>query len=183
MFLCSCPASQALEGEERLLLVNFCQWLYDLSVSATVRESSWVFPTLEWIHIYSMVFLITVIAALDLRLLGIAIRRQERQPLPQLSRRVLRWAWGAFTLNAATGTLLFASKAPDYYINSAFRIKILLIFLGLLYHSVVIPMVVVPRAARWEEIPVTPLWAKLAGGFSLLLWVGVIAASRWIAFV
>ncbi len=159
-------------------MVKLCQWLHDLSVSATVRESLWVFPTLEWVHIYSMIFLITVIAAFDLRLMGFAIGRQPRQPLSQLLSRVLRWALASFCVNAVTGSLLFMSKAPDYYTNSAFRIKIVLIFLGVLYHYLLLP-----RLVRREENPAVPFGIKFAGGFSLLIWIGVIAASRWIAFV
>jgi hypothetical protein len=153
--------------------------VYHLPVSDTVRESSWLFPTLEWMHIYSMIFLISVIAALDLRLLGLKIDYQpSRQSVSQLSRRVLRWAWGAFGVNAATGAFLFASKAPDYYINSAFRVKVVLLLVGLTYHWAFLPVV-----ARWEDAAAMPVGSKLAGGFSLLLWIGVITASRWIAYM
>jgi hypothetical protein len=75
--------------------------------------------------------------------------------------------------------LLFAAKAPEYYSNSAFRIKILLIFLALAYHSLAVPAI----AKRYTLASATPLGGKLAGGFSLALWFGVIAASRWIAYV
>jgi uncharacterized protein DUF6644 len=158
------------------MLVDVFQWLHDLPVSATVRESFYVFPALECTHIYSMIFLITVIAAFDLRLMGIRIGRHS-QSLSSLSKLVLRWAWVCFTVNFVTGAFLFASKAPEYYLNSAFRIKMLLILLGVVYHSVL-----VPKASKWEEAPAS-MGTRLAGGFSLILWVGVIAASRWIAFV
>ena len=160
------------------MLLKICQFLHDLSISTTVRESLWVFPTLEWIHIYSMIFLISVIAAFDLRLMGLAVGRGPRQPLSDLLRRVLRWALASFAVNFVTGSLLFMSKAPDYYMNSAFRIKILLIFVGILYHYSLLPRL------KWQEQnPHVSLGAKAAGAFSLALWVGVIAASRWIAFV
>ncbi len=163
------------------MLLKWCQWLQDLSASRTVRESLWVFPTLGLVHLYSMVFLIAVIAALDLRLMGIAMERRSQQPLPQLSRRVLGCSWISLSVNAVTGTFLFASKAPEYYTNPAFRIKILLVFLGVVYHSIVFPTIVLPRAIRWEESSRAPIGAKLTGVFSLLLWAGVVVASQWIA--
>jgi hypothetical protein len=86
--------------------------------------------------------------------------------------------WVCFSVNALSGSLLFASNALEYYVNLAFQIKILLVFLGVAYHSVVIS-----RAARWDTEIVPTIGAKLSGGLSLLLWIGVIAASRWIAFV
>jgi uncharacterized protein DUF6644 len=159
------------------MFTNLLQWLHDLSVSATVRESFWVFPALECTHIYSMVLLITVVAAFDLRLIGIKVTRHV-QSLSQLSKLVLRVGLICFLVNFITGAFLFASKAPDYYINSAFRVKILLIFFGVAYHSVLLT-----KASKWDEAPATSVGIKVAGVCSLLLWVGVIAASRWIAFV
>jgi len=159
-------------------LPDFFQWLYELPISQTVRETTWGFPALEALHIYCMVLLVMLIAALDVRLLGLRIEGQHRQPLSQLTARVLRWAWVAFGANAITGTLLFAGRAPDYYVNSAFRVKMLLVFVALVYHRAVLPVV-----ARREDVSPRPIASKLVGGFSLALWMAVIAASRWIAYV
>jgi len=35
---------------------------------------------------------------------------------------------------------------------------------------------------RWEN-GAPPAWARAAGGVSLLLWIGVVAAGRWIGFI
>ena len=157
------------------MLASFFQWLSDFQISLTVRESLWVFPALECLHIYSMIFLVTVVAAVDLRLLGLVM---GRKPLSQHSRMALRWMWVCLGINTVSGVLLFMSRAPDYYINSAFQIKILLVVLGTAYHSVLFHQV-----GRWDDTPAIPVGARLTGSFSLLLWVGVIAAPRWIAFV
>jgi hypothetical protein len=53
-----------------------------------------------------------------------------------------------------------------------------LIFVALITHTIVLRM-----SVKWEGVVSMPLQAKLVGSFSLLLWVGVIAASRWIAFI
>jgi len=157
------------------MLDSVFQWLYDLPMSTTIRESLWFFPALECVHIYSMIFLVTVIAAVDLRLLGLAMGRQA---LSQHSRMALRWMGVCLSINAVSGTLLFVSRATDYSINSAFQIKILLVVLATAYHFVLFH-----RVGRWDDTPVAPVGARLVGSFSLVLWVGVIAASRWIAFV
>jgi hypothetical protein len=36
---------------------------------------------------------------------------------------------------------------------------------------------------KWDEAPGTPIGAKLAGSLSILLWFGIVAAGRWIAFI
>lgn len=35
---------------------------------------------------------------------------------------------------------------------------------------------------QWDEDAFPPLGAKVAGGLSILCWLGVIAAGRWIGF-
>ena len=157
------------------MFASLFQWLYDLPVSTTIRESLVVFPALECIHIYSMIFLVTVIGAVDLRLLGLAV---GRKPISHHSKLALRWMWVCLSINAASGTLLFMSRATDYSINSAFQIKILLVVLGTTYHAVLFR-----KVGRWDDTPIAPVGARLVGSLSLILWVGVIAASRWIAFV
>ena len=38
-------------------------------------------------------------------------------------------------------------------------------------------------AGQWEHDPVAPFSARFAGTFSILLWFGIVAAGRWIAYV
>ena len=103
-------------------------WIYDLGISLTVRESSWAFPTLECIHLYSMVFLIGIVSAFDLRLMGISV---EDQPISHYSKLVRRWVWIPLGVNTITGTLLFMSKPMEYSANFAFITKMVFLFLGL----------------------------------------------------
>ena len=158
------------------MLHSFLQWLYDQAVSTSVRESDAIFPALECIHIYSMIFLITAIAAFDLRLLGFQFGRHPIT-FPKFSKLVFRSAGACFAVNVITGGFLFAAKAPDYYANAAFRVKMLLILAGVAYH-----LLLLSRASRWEVVPMKTFAIRFVGAISLLLWIGVIAASRWIAF-
>ena len=36
---------------------------------------------------------------------------------------------------------------------------------------------------KWENDPVAPFGARAAGLISILLWFGIVAAGRWIAYV
>ena len=55
--------------------------------------------------------------------------------------------------------------------------RLLLIVIAGAYHWMLFK-----RASKWDEVPVRGKMSGTAGIASLLLWVGVIAASRWIAF-
>lgn len=154
------------------------QWLHDLSFSGSVRENFYIFPALECIHIYSMIFLITLVGAFDLRLMGLKLSIRGNQPVASMAAFVLRWAWISLLINFMTGAILFMSKAPDYYTNIAFRYKMAIILTGVIYHSLLLPAV-----AKRDDAHLRSVGMKLAGTFSLMLWISVIAASRWIAFV
>lgn len=150
--------------------------IYDLSISHTVRSSLWVFPALECIHLYSMIFLITAVATFDMRLMGFQLVR-ETQPISKMAKLVFVIASICFGANFLTGVLLFGSKAPDYYVNWAFQLKLLLILIASVYHWLLFS-----RAAKWSEVPADAKMSGVVGLGSLILWVSVIAASRWIAF-
>ena len=158
------------------MLAESLKAIQNLSVSQTVRTSLWVFPLLECVHLYSMVFLIAAVATFDMRLMGFTLVR-ESQPVSSLAKSVLVLAVICFGLNFATGLLLFGSKAQDYSVNWAFQLKLLLIAIAAVYHWVLLS-----RASKWGDAPANSQASKVAGFTSLILWVGVIAASRWIAF-
>jgi len=160
-------------------MLEFCQWLEQTPVGASVRQSLWLFPVVETAHLLGMIAMLGVIATFDLRLLGWVLRRQ---PVTLMARKLLPWAWAGFGLQVLTGGLLFASEAVRLSTNPAFRIKLLLLILAganaLLFHSLNRRTL-----ASWDERDSLPIRAKLAGATSLLLWAGVVAAGRLIGFV
>src|SRR5579862_7671330 len=101
-------------------MTGLWQWLYDTSLSGTLRNSAWAFPIIECIHIYSMVSLIALFAGFDMRLMGFAMGGKNRRPIPELATTVLRWVWIPICINASTGVLMFAPNALTYSANWAF---------------------------------------------------------------
>ncbi|MGB7845945.1 MAG: DUF6644 family protein [Candidatus Acidiferrum sp.] len=160
-------------------MLAICKWLEQTSVGAGIRESLWLFPAIETLHLLGMAALIGTIAVLDLRLLGWAMQRER---VSELAGRLLPWSWAAFALQVLTGGLLFMSEAVKVYPNPAFRVKMLLIFLAGM-HALIFHWTVYRRVASWDDSKVLPLRAKVAGAVSMLLWVGIIAAGRFIGFV
>ena len=45
--------------------MNLWQWLYDSTLGTGVRDSTWIFPFLEVIHIYSLIIVIGLVGAFD----------------------------------------------------------------------------------------------------------------------
>ena len=87
------------------------------SLGITIAESTWMFPTIETLHVIALVTVIGTIALVDLRLVGV---KGHALRVSQLAKDTLPWTWGAFALAAITGGLLFISKASSYMINPYF---------------------------------------------------------------
>jgi hypothetical protein len=159
-------------------LLAFCKWLEQTTIGATVRQSLWLFPAIETAHLLGLAALLGTIGAFDLRLMGAALRRQS---ISVLGRRLLPFAWAAFTVQVITGALLFSSEATHMVRNPAFRIKMLLILLAGVQATVFHFTARRNRPATQDQTP--RLGEKIAGFSSLLLWMGVVAAGRWIGFI
>jgi hypothetical protein len=152
-------------------------WLQDLNFPTQIRESDWLFPTIETVHVFALVLVVGSIMTVDLRLLGLANRER---PFSQLAAEMLPLTWGAFTVAAIAGLLMFSSKALIYYGNIPFRLKMCCLMLAginmALFH-----WLGTRHLETWDRKQ-PPRLAKAAGGASLLLWIGIVAAGRWIGF-
>jgi len=155
------------------------KWVEQTRIASYVANSAWLFPTLEVVHIFGIVMLVGSTAILDLRLTGHAFRRD---PVVKLAKRFLPWTWAGFGVMVVTGFLLWASEASKVYDNPAFRIKLLMIALAglnaFIFHSFAYHSV-----DQWSESSVPPLAARIAGWCSILLWFGIAAAGRMVAYI
>src|SRR5882672_8115781 len=161
------------------LISVICQWLEHTSIGTAIRESLWLFPIIETVHIFGIILLVGGTSILDLRLMGLTFREE---PVSKLAKRFLPWAWAGFIIQVTTGGLLFSSEATKMYGNLGFQIKMLLIVVAGL-NAFVFHTIAYQSVGKWENDPVAPLSARAAGLVSILLWFGIVAAGRWIAYV
>lgn len=137
-----------------------------------MRDSVWIFPVVESIHILGIVLLAFTASLIDLRLLGLGLMR--RRPLAEIARQLLPWAWGAITLMLVTGALLFASEAASKCCESkAFYVKMALFALAIA-NAAFSYRTVNRYAEQWDSNP--PSRTKIMAVFSLLAWAGVVFA-------
>jgi hypothetical protein len=156
-------------------LLTVCQWLEKTPPAVAMRESMWIFDITETIHTLGITLVAGTIMLVDLRLLGLGLRRE---PLRDVVSRIVPWTLTSFCLMVITGGWLFAGEASKLYHSAAFRIKLVLLLLAGL-NALIFHLTVYRRAAEWGAIPAR---ARLAGLVSLLLWAGIIAAGRSIAY-
>ncbi len=160
-------------------LYSICEWLEQTGVGVTVRDSTWLFPIIETIHILGIAVLVGSTSILDLRLMGLTYKEQ---PVSKLAWRFLPWAWAGFLIQVITGGLLFASEATKMITNLGFQIKMVLIVVAGL-NALVFHLIAYQSVGKWENDRVAPLSARAAGLISILLWFGIVGFGRWIAYV
>ncbi len=144
-----------------------------LEVSAfgkVARESAWLYPAANLIHLLGLVWLVGGIGLVDLRLVG-AFRAL---PLVALSRALTPFAIAGILMLAASGTVLFAADASALVRSPRFLTKLLLIAIALAN------ALAFRFWWRGEEVP--PRLLKILAGASLLLWISVAALGRLIAY-
>jgi hypothetical protein len=142
-----------------------------------IAQSRWMFPALETLHVFALTLVVGSVGIIDLRLLGVVFHERG---VRELCGSVLPWTWGAFAVAGTCGALLFSSKASMYFTNVPFRLKMLCLLLAAV-NMVVFHAVTARDLERWDH-GTPPLRARLAGGVSLLLWIAIVAAGRWIGF-
>src|SRR5438309_4474827 len=108
-------------------IVNFLLWLHDTSFSGTLRGSTWAEPIVETIHVLTLTVLLGFTVLLDLRLLGVAMRRKPvSDVLDQLNPPII----GAFWIMLFSGALLFCGDPVAFYGTIFFRAKMIMLVLA-----------------------------------------------------
>ncbi len=153
-------------------------WVEQTALATAMRQDVWLYPAVEILHIWCFVVLVGSIAMLDLRLIGLSTRVSVRQ----LSRHLLPWTWGALIVIVPTGALMFITHASEFLSNPAFVAKISLIFVAGI-NAVAFHLGPFRSVVAWDGGVATPPAAKLHAAISLLIWMGVIACGRLLAYL
>jgi hypothetical protein len=138
----------------------------------TLRNSTYVYPLVNSLHVIGIALLFGGIVPLDLRLVG---WRRDAGPVDPLARLLLPVAIFGLALAVASGLLLFATDARAYADSWLFRAKLILIAAALLNALAL-------RRIDWRRGDATPRRVVWAGVASLLLWLGAIIVGRLIGY-
>ena len=114
---------------------SFAEWCWNLPLSAAIRGAPWPFPVLEIFHITGLVLIFGTVLIVDLRLLGVLLRRE---PVAHVSGDLMRWAWLGFGVQLLTGPLLFIANSRKFYDSPFFRAKLVLLVFAIAFHFVIV---------------------------------------------
>jgi hypothetical protein len=135
-------------------------------------------PVVQTVHILGIAAIMGSIVLVDLKVLGLALPSQRTS---ELVCRVMPWTWWALPCLALSGLVFIVAQPYRYVANPVFGLKF-----AMLVPAVILALVFHRGYARqpdvWERSPGRRRAAKSLAGVSLLLWIGVVLAGRWIAY-
>ena len=153
-------------------------WLETTHASMVIQEVNWIIPTVQTIHILAISVVMAAIVMVDLRLIGVAMRGQ---PAAIVARRFLPWVWYALVVLLLSGAILITGEPGRSLLNPAFILKMSLLA------AVIVITALLQRSLRntspfWELAPGTRVASSAIAVISLMLWIGILFAGRWIAY-
>lgn len=159
-------------------LAAICRTLQYSDIGTTIRESTWTFPIIETTHVIALSISVGLILVTDLRLIGAILRKR---PFSEVWAQLKPWFTAGFIIMFLSGIFLFWSQALKAYESFFFRTKIVLLILAGI-NALVFEYSSRPSLAEWDTAAVPPPQARLAGWLSIILWAGIIAAGRTMAY-
>lgn len=166
------------------MLTSLVDWLsgsYLNSVfSDTTHTATWlIIPVSQSMHILAVAVVMMSVAMINLRLLGLA---GTRQPAARLIGQTTPWIWPALALLLLTGVIQIIAEPRRELLSAVFWLKMsmLVIAVGII---AIYSSKLRQNAAYWDYSRSHRNAVHILAVISLLLWVGIVAAGRLIAYL
>jgi hypothetical protein len=151
-----------------------------------LNEYSSAFPILECVHIAGIVCGVGTAALVNFRLLGIGLTQHSAG---QLWKSVMPWTVGGLALAIVAGLLLFSIDPEMYFVNLAFRLKMLFLVLAIAFYFTMVrkaaaantggALIAYISLGLWTLVPFGGIFVGFAGAtayaYPVLLSVHVVA--------
>ncbi|QNL50230.1 hypothetical protein H8S90_00935 [Olivibacter sp. SDN3] len=156
---------------------NFFSWLESTSLALGIRQSMWLYPALEIVHIVGIVLLVGAAFMFDLRLLGFS----KSLPLQELSNHLLPWSARGLILIAPSGILLFITNAKSLGVDPTFWLKMILLGIAAL-NVLVFHKFIFKKNIEVSSFYDSPISVKISAFLSIIIWIAIIACGRLLAY-
>ncbi|MDB5458940.1 MAG: hypothetical protein JWO72_681 [Caulobacteraceae bacterium] len=158
-------------------LTPVATWLAATPMSRAIGDVHWITPAVQCVHILAIAVVMSAILMMDLRLLGAAGRDDAMQ---MSARRYLPWVWWSLLVLFVSGSTLIVGEPRRSLQNPIFLLKMALLA-GSAGLTALTQRPFGHDAGFWQ-VPRRRYAAKALAAASLILWVGIVFAGRWIAY-
>jgi hypothetical protein len=140
-----------------------------------MQASQWDFAIVEMVHLLALAVLGGSVLIVDLRLLGVILKRESAR---DIGRDIGRLLLGSLTVMVLSGIALLSEEAGKCFYSPAFRCKMALLAAAILFYFTLHRKALLRTGSGKPNI-----WARAAAVVSLLLWLGVGIAGRAIGLL
>ncbi|MBU3577270.1 DUF6644 family protein [Polynucleobacter sp. UK-Kesae-W10] len=155
-------------------LLAFCNYLEHTALNATIQDQFWIVPTMQSVHILAIAAVLISTLLIDFRILGI---HGKDESVATVSKRYSHIVWLALPILLITGCIMIVGEPARSLTNPAFQIKMVLLI------AVILITVILQRKCQAAN-SFTHLGKSthILAMLSLVAWMGIVAAGRWIAY-
>lgn len=149
----------------------FFRWSDSTWIGEAIRDSRYLFPVINTVHLLALTVLLGAISVMNLRLLGLVLPQEK---IKTLAGSMAPWMYRSLTVMLITGWLLLASEAEKCYRSGPFQLKMSFLFGAGLFH-----FTLYRKATQSDE---GRIGHKIAALVSTILWFSVGFAGRAIGY-
>ena len=135
-------------------------------------------PIIQTVHLLGITAIMGSVVMIDLKVLGLAIPSQST---PDVIRRLMPWTWCALPILAVSGLVFVFARPQRYFVNPVFGTKFALLVPALIL-AAALQVMSARNPGLWKEPGAARVSARAIAAVSLLLWIGVVLAGRWVAY-
>jgi hypothetical protein len=150
-------------------LLAFCSSIEELPLSVFIQSTPWVVPVVQIIHIFAIAAILISATSINLSIL-----RANYFQLNSLHtlKQFKKYMYLSLIFLMLSGLTLIIGEPARSLANSAFQIKMIFLLLAL-----IITLYMFNRIEKSQHI------SKIVCVLAISMWLGVVFAGRWIAYV
>jgi hypothetical protein len=157
-----------------MYISKFGDWLYATPVSTTIRETTWIIPNVQSVHILAIAVVVGSALVTELRLAGVLA---TDRPVAAVLRRYLPWLKWALLVLLLTGIVLVVAEPARTLGNALFWTK-----MALVAGASLVTLQARRRRVTLSEDEGDAGWAIALSWLMLGVWCAVIFCGRFIAY-
>jgi len=149
-------------------------WIDTLPLHETVRDISWIVPSVQTIHILAVSVVVASSLILSLRLLSVT--GTDWSPM-QWTLRLRPWLWSALVVLLLTGIVMILGEPERTVANRTFQVKMLALIV-----AIGLALALFSRIRRLGPGQNPGGLDRVLGVALILVWAFIVLAGRWIAY-
>lgn len=157
---------------------QFAEWVSHTPLSKVIVTYEWIIPSTQSIHYMALAVLFSSAAIINLRILGVV---SGHTPLTRVAQRFAPGIWIALVVMIVTGLVLLIGEPARSLTTWEFQSKMVMLVLVAAL-TVYMQRRIADGASQWDVAAAVPGAARASAFASLLLWMLIIVAGRWIAY-